>query len=85
MMNYILHQLHHKKFCKYKINIYLESKFPHDPGGRDICQLKENLEKLYAIVNMLFKNKLPRDLHIAFEIIKILIKKGNLNLILVVT
>ena len=46
-----------------------------------MCQLKEYLEKLYANVNMLFKDKLPIDLHIAFEIIKLLIKKGNLNLI----
>ena len=36
----ILHMLQDK----YKINIYLESNFPHDPGGRDICQLKEYLE-----------------------------------------
>ena len=66
---------------KYKINIYLESNFPHDPGGTIICQLKEYLEKLYANVNMLFKDKLPRDLDIAFEIIKLFIRKGNLNLI----
>ena len=66
---------------KYKINIYLESNFPHDPCGRNICQLKEYLEKLYTNVNNLFKDKLPRDLHIAFEIIKLWIKKGNLNLI----
>ena len=66
---------------KYKINIYVESNFPHDPGGRNICQLKEYLEDLYTNVFMLFKDKLPRDLHIAFEIIKLLIKKGNLNLI----
>ena len=32
---------------KYKINIYLQGKYPHDPGGRDICQIKEYLEKLY--------------------------------------
>ena len=32
---------------KYKINIYLQGKYPHDPGGRDICQTKEYLEKLY--------------------------------------
>ena len=31
---------------KYKINIYLQGKYPHDPGGRDICQIKEYLEKL---------------------------------------
>ena len=32
---------------KYKINIYIQGKYPHDPGGRDICQIKEYLEKLY--------------------------------------
>ena len=32
---------------KYKINIYLQGKYPHDAGGRDICQIKEYLEKLY--------------------------------------
>ena len=29
---------------KYKINIYLQRKYPHDPGGRDICQIKEYLK-----------------------------------------
>ena len=85
MMKYILYQLHHKKFCIcYKTNtrpIYLQGEFPHDPGGTNICQLKEYLEKLYTNVNMLFKDKLSRDLHIAHEIIKLLIKKENLNLI----
>ena len=32
---------------KYKINIYLQGKYPHDPGGRDICQIQEYLEQLY--------------------------------------
>ena len=32
---------------KYKINIYLQGKYPHDHGGRDIFQIKEYLEKLY--------------------------------------
>ena len=68
----ILHTLQDK----YKNNIYLQ-----DAGGTNICQLKEYLEKLYENVNILFKDKLPTDLHIAFEIIKLLIKKGNLNLI----
>ena len=36
----ILHMLQDK----YKINIYLESNLPHDPGGTNICQLKEYLE-----------------------------------------
>ena len=33
---------------KYKITIYLEEKYPHDPGGRDICQcqIKQYCEKL---------------------------------------
>ena len=66
---------------KYKSNIYLQGEFPHDPGGTNMCQLEEYLEKLYANVNMLFKDKLPRNLHIAFKIIKLLIKKGYLNLI----
>ena len=72
----ILHTLQDK----YKINIYLQDKYPHDPSGRGICQVKEYLEKLYVNVNMLFNDKLPTDLHIAFKIIKLLIKKGNLNL-----
>ena len=39
------------------------------------------MDKLYINDNMLFKDKLPEDLYTAFQIIKILIKKGNLNLI----
>ena len=67
---------------KYKINIYLQDNIPHDPGGINICQLKKCLEKLYANVNILFnKDKLPQDQHISYEIIKLLIMKGNLNLI----
>ena len=68
---------------KYKINIYLQDKYSHDPGRRDIChcQIKEYLEHLYENMNILFNNKFPTDLHIAFKIIKLLIKKGNLNLI----
>ena len=61
---------------KYKINMHLESNFPHDPGGRDICQIKESLAKLYAKHNMLFKDKLPRDRNIVFQISKLLIEKG---------
>ena len=66
---------------KYKINISLQGKYPHDPGGRDICQIKEYLEKLYENLNMLFNNKLPTDLYTTFQIIKFLIRKRNLNLI----
>ena len=34
---------------KYKINIYLQDKYTHDPGGSDIYkyQVKEDLENLY--------------------------------------
>ena len=39
------------------------------------------MEKLYINDNMLFKDKLPQDLYTAFQIIKLLIEKGNLNLI----
>ena len=39
------------------------------------------MEKLYINDNMLFKDKLPQDLYIVFQIIKLLIEKGNLNLI----
>ena len=66
---------------KYKTNIYLQDNLPHDPGGTTICQLKIYIEKLYANVNILFNDKLPTDIHIAFKIIKLLITKGHLNLI----
>ena len=29
---------------KYKINIYLQDKYPHDPGGKDKYQINEYLE-----------------------------------------
>ena len=69
----ILHMLKDK----YKINLYLQDKYPHDPGGRDIChrQIKEYFELLYENVNILFNNKLPTDLHISFLVIKLLIDK----------
>ena len=75
----ILHMLKDK----YKIYIYLQDKYPHDPGGRDIYhyQIKEYLEHLYENMNILFNNKFPMDLHSEFQIIKLLIEKGNLNLI----
>ena len=68
---------------KYKINIYLQDKYPHDPGGRDIYhyQIKEYLEQLYKNMNIRLKNKFPMDLHTEFQIIKLLIEKGTLNLI----
>ena len=39
------------------------------------------MEKLYINDNMLSKDKLPQDLYTAFQIIKLWIEKGNLNLI----
>ena len=66
---------------KYKITIYLQDKYPHDPGGKDKYQIKQDLEHLYENINSLFNNKFPTDLCIAFKIIKLLIEKGNLNLI----
>ena len=64
----ILHMLKDK----YKINIYLQDKYPHDPGGRDIYkyQVKEYLENLYENMNLLFNDNLPSDLKTAFQIIK---------------
>ena len=66
---------------EYKINIYLQDKYPHDPGGRDIYkyQVEEYLENLYENMNILFNNNLPTDLHIAFQIIKLLIEKEEEN------
>ena len=46
-----------------------------------ICQFRKYLEKLYVNFNVQFKNKLPTDLQISLKIIKLLIMKGNLNLI----
>ena len=53
----ILHTLQNK----YKINIYIQDKYQHDLGGRDICQLKNYLEKLYENVNILFNDNLPTE------------------------
>ena len=42
---------------KYKINIYLQDKYPHDPGGKDNSQIKQHLEHLYENMNILFNKK----------------------------
>ena len=65
----------------YKINIYVQDKYPHDPGGKDKYQIKEYLEHLYENMNILFNNKFPTELHTEFHIIKLLIEKENLSLI----
>ena len=59
-------QILHMLKDKYKINIYLQDKYPHDPGARDICQIKEYVEELFENVNMLFNDNLPTDLHVSF-------------------
>ena len=66
---------------KYDINIYLQGKYPHDPGGIDICLIKEYLNSFMKNVNMLFNNKLPTNLYATFQIIKLLIRKRNLNFV----
>ena len=66
---------------KYKINIYLQDKYPHDPGGKDNYLIKESLQHLYENMNILFNNKFPTELCTEFQNIKLLIEKGNLNLI----
>ena len=66
---------------KCKINIYIQDKYPHDPGGKDNYQIKEYLENFYENMNILVNDNLPTDLHTAFQISKLLIEKGNLNLI----
>ena len=73
----ILHMLNDK----YKINIYLQDKYPHDPGGKDKYQITEYHEHLYENMNILFNYKFPPELHTELHIIKLLIEKGNLNLI----
>ena len=66
---------------KDKINIYLQDKYPHMPGGKDNYQIKEYLGNLYENMNILFNDNLPTELHTAFQLIKLLIEKGNLKLI----
>ena len=55
--------------------------YPHDPGGTMICQLRKYLEKLYVNATIIFNDQLLTDLQISLKIIKLLITKGNPNLI----
>ena len=48
---------------------------------RIIIKSKNILNIYNENMNILFKNKFPTDLHIEFHLIKLLIEKGNLNLI----
>ena len=66
---------------KYKIIIYPQDKYPHDPGGQDNYQIKQYLEHLDENMNILFNNKFSTELHTELHIIKLLIEKGNHNLI----
>ena len=44
---------------KYKINIYLQDKYPPDPRGNENYEIKEYLEHLYKNRNILFNNRFP--------------------------
>ena len=63
-------QILHTLKDKYKINIYLQDKYPQDPGGKDKYQINEYLENLHENMNIVINDKLPTDLHTAFQIIK---------------
>ena len=49
--------LHHKHLKKFRININpdssLRGKYPHDPGGTMICQLRKYIEQLYVNITIL--------------------------------
>ena len=77
----ILNILQDKSKIKINSDFYLGGNYPHDPGGTMISQLRKYLEKLYVNVTLLFKDELPTDLQVSLKIIKLLITKGNLNLI----
>ena len=66
---------------KHKINVNIQDKCSHDPGGKDKYQIKAYLENLYENLHILVNYKLSTDLHTAFQTIHLLIEKGNLNLI----
>ena len=52
---------------KYEINIYLQDKYPHDPGGKNNYQIKEYLEHLYKKYEYSFFNKFRTELHTEFH------------------
>ena len=58
----ILHMLKDQ----YEINIYLQDKSPHDPGGKDKHQIKEYHKNLSENMNILFNSNF---LQIYFTII----------------
>ena len=64
-----------------EVFVIIKSRNIWNIGGKDNYQIKEYLEHLYENMNILFNNKFPTDLHIAFKIFKLLIEKGNLTLI----
>ena len=70
---------------KYRINInpdfYLVGNYPHDPGGTMFRQLRKYLQEVYVNVTILFNDKLLKDLQIYLKMMKLLIIKGNINLI----
>ena len=66
---------------KYRLNInadyHLGAKYPNDPYGTMICQLKKYLEELHEKFTKLFTDNPPKDLEIYIKIIKILTTNGN--------
>ena len=66
---------------KYKINIYLQGKYPHDLVEEIFVKSRNIWNSYMKNLNMLFNNKLPTYLYTTFQIMKLLIRKGNLNLI----
>ena len=57
---------------KYNLNINsaLGAKYPIDPGGTMICQLRKYLGKLYVNVTIIFNNNPPKDLKISLKIME---------------
>ena len=76
---------------QYKIKInadyHLGAKYPNDPGGTMMCQLKKHMEELHEKFTKLLKDNPARDLEtlldnidlpsIYLKIMKILTTKGN--------
>ena len=59
---------------KYKLDInpdfYLGAKYPIDPGGAMICQLRKYLKRLHVNIAILFKENLPKDLTFLEKMLK---------------
>ena len=62
----IIHIVKDKYNIKINLDDYQGSNFPFDPGTTLIC-LRKYMKKLHINDNMLFKHKLPQDLHTEFQ------------------